>query len=374
MSPYYTATIMIAVASMIVMEICVSSNDMMYINNKKVFSRLYLMIICASLFEWMGNLMQGVYPALQPVHIMVKCAELCLVPFIPLEIARVFTKSKRLTYCFWGAGIHAVLVFISTFAGFIFYVDAANVYHHGTFYWIYVVAYLSAYVVCFVAAIKYVIRYQYQGSAFVIGIFLFFMFGMIATMVIDGIQIDFVVLAVASIMIYIVNSDAILQTDSLTGLINRMGYDSYTQQIKDSSIVLFFDLDDFKRINDTFGHAYGDRCLIIISRLILKRFRGVGKCFRIGGDEFCVIMNGDYTEAAKQMHLFAMDMDAVRKKEKNLPYVSIGYSQYDPINGVVTDSVKEADEMMYKFKKMRKEGQLKTIDPFEAYESQEAQP
>jgi len=359
MSVYYTATIFISVAAMIVMEICVFSNDMMSKDNKKLFEALFFMTALASMCEWGGNAMQGTMPQLRIMHIILKTVELMIVPFIPLFISHVFTRSKILKIAMVIAIFHAVLVVLSSFAGFIFYVDSFNTYYHGSFYVIYITMYLAAYVICLYSALSYVLRYQYGGSVFVISIFVFFFLGMIATMVVDELQIDFIVLSIADVMIYIVNSEAIQQTDALTGLVNRMGYESYMQQQRSPCVVLFFDVDEFKGINDTYGHSYGDFCLREISRVIMKCFKAKGKCFRIGGDEFCVIYKGTYEEASATLGDFGKAMKQARTrikgKSENIPSVSVGYARFDPLTSSMQDAVNEADEMMYKAKKSRKE-------------------
>jgi diguanylate cyclase (GGDEF)-like protein len=84
-------------------------------------------------------------------------------------------------------------------------------------------------------------------------------------------------------------------TDELTGLSNRRGFlkiTNYLFQIsqRENKVfsLLFFDLDKFKHINDTFGHAEGDKVLKIFSKLLLHHFRSSDVIARLGGDEFCV--------------------------------------------------------------------------------------
>jgi diguanylate cyclase (GGDEF)-like protein len=87
--------------------------------------------------------------------------------------------------------------------------------------------------------------------------------------------------------------------DTLTGLPNRtLFFDRLNQAIaqadrtKDIIAVLFVDLDHFKPINDTFGHATGDQLLKQVSQRIQKCIRKGDTLARIGGDEFVVILNG----------------------------------------------------------------------------------
>lgn len=95
------------------------------------------------------------------------------------------------------------------------------------------------------------------------------------------------------------------ERDTLTKLPNRQTFDKrllqicehYLQQpvvdakLSKSSWFAFLDIDHFKRINDTFGHLYGDEVLLIFSQLMEKHFRYNDFLFRFGGEEFVVILN-----------------------------------------------------------------------------------
>ena len=79
--------------------------------------------------------------------------------------------------------------------------------------------------------------------------------------------------------------------DKLTGLYNRRGYDFLMENVDlETSALLLFDIDNFKSINDTYGHDAGDRILTRVSDTIFGNFRAQDYICRIGGDEMAVIM------------------------------------------------------------------------------------
>lgn len=81
------------------------------------------------------------------------------------------------------------------------------------------------------------------------------------------------------------------ETDELTGLLNRAGYDRLLEELELSkTILLLVDTDKFKGINDRFGHETGDRVLQKIANSLLANFRQNDYVCRIGGDEFAVLM------------------------------------------------------------------------------------
>jgi diguanylate cyclase (GGDEF)-like protein len=86
-------------------------------------------------------------------------------------------------------------------------------------------------------------------------------------------------------------------TDPLTGLYNRRLFDEYfSREISRSSrhaytlALVLFDLSNFKRVNDTYGHAVGDAVLLTLARVCVETIRGSDYPFRIGGDEFAVLL------------------------------------------------------------------------------------
>lgn len=97
------------------------------------------------------------------------------------------------------------------------------------------------------------------------------------------------------------NSD----TDPLTALLNRRGFNQSVRVLASESsrdgsahlTLVMVDLDDFKRINDTAGHAAGDRTLIVVSDILRHTRRGDSVVARIGGEEFVVAVAGDRREA-----------------------------------------------------------------------------
>lgn len=110
------------------------------------------------------------------------------------------------------------------------------------------------------------------------------------------------------------------QTDTLTGILNRKTFDDRIMklvELKKSQNKQFegydnerrsgnperfwlgmFDIDNFKKVNDTFGHIYGDEILILVSRIMQSVFRADDMKFRFGGEEFIIVMKAENFEAA----------------------------------------------------------------------------
>ena len=84
-------------------------------------------------------------------------------------------------------------------------------------------------------------------------------------------------------------SELTQKIDTLTHLLNRRSYESRPASLRGQAVIYYFDVDEFKSVNDTFGHGVGDAVLAEVGSTIYAVFSKAGYCYRIGGDEFCVI-------------------------------------------------------------------------------------
>jgi len=140
--------------------------------------------------------------------------------------------------------------------------------------------------------------------------------------------------------------DALTQmsyTDTLTRLHNRNRFnyvcDKHLRHYPDRVGVAFFDLDGLKQVNDTLGHDAGDQLIITTADCIRSMFSG--NSYRIGGDEFAVILPGVSEED------FEIQVDRVRKlMKKNGISAAIGISWHEKCTNI-RQQLKEADERMY---------------------------
>lgn len=127
-------------------------------------------------------------------------------------------------------------------------------------------------------------------------------------------------------------------TDELTGLINRRGLDSVVAsnmlQRRKSTMVhslIMLDLDNFKAINDTFGHGMGDRLLQKVAHILQANIRSLDTAARIGGDEFAVFLPGCPQSQAKEIadrlrHEIAQLNTQLDPQREDVPNLSISSS------------------------------------------------
>lgn len=151
-------------------------------------------------------------------------------------------------------------------------------------------------------------------------------------------------------------------TDDLTGLSNRRGFQAIagyalarTHREGGEATLLYFDLDDFKPINDSFGHAEGDRALRDFATLLLEAFRDSDIIARLGGDEFGVLLSGTARmDAQRAMDRFTAQLarhnaNAGRAYSLAFSAGAVSYEFRDPPSP--QRLLEQADKLMYKAKK-----------------------
>lgn len=151
-------------------------------------------------------------------------------------------------------------------------------------------------------------------------------------------------------------------TDGLTGLKNRVSFEEMMEELRSNQdqrtgYIIMIDVNGLKDINDTLGHKYGDEAICRVARAIEKHFSEEGNCYRIGGDEFCIIINKKIKERVHSM------LDALTEEVSNMRLtnefslsVASGYAQFAPnTNETVDDVLIKADERMYLCKRHMKE-------------------
>ena len=145
------------------------------------------------------------------------------------------------------------------------------------------------------------------------------------------------------------------ETDTLTKLYNRRYFYKYmsgVKEAKDPVSVFYLDLDNFKNINDTYGHEVGDELLCKVARILEKVFVE-GVCVRFGGDEFVCAIEGKMTDAqlVKYAEAFLQELYQLVDDYENFAGLSasIGIAHTDTIDDVDI-LLKKSDVAMYEAK------------------------
>jgi len=157
----------------------------------------------------------------------------------------------------------------------------------------------------------------------------------------------------------------IASTDQLTGVYNRRGFETEFRRVLsaatrygETGVLIYVDLDGFKPINDTYGHAAGDEMLVEVGRLLQEHVRPHDMVARLGGDEFAVLLTrtdweDGLSRAERLKHI--LNTHYVNWNGKHIAMrASLGFQCY----GAHADAdalLHKADHAMYQAKRLRNE-------------------
>ena len=178
-----------------------------------------------------------------------------------------------------------------------------------------------------------------------------------------GIILGQVGFTLSELLIYFNNQKKEANYDELTGVYNRRAFNKRANKIfysNKSMFLMLMDVDDFKIINDKYGHLEGDKALIQIARILNRAINNTNKNYslaRYGGDEFVIVGNVQNENEVVQLIAKIEEEEKKYNKETNNKYnikLSIGGALQNNNHASVEDLIKEADNLMYAKKRKKK--------------------
>lgn len=256
--------------------------------------------------------------------------------------------------------INALMVLLNLYFGWFYYIDKNNIYYRGPYF--IVPAFITVAIILFASIL--ILKYRNNiGKKVYLPLALFAvppLISIILQVLFYGISImlNGIVLSLLIAFLYIQNTS--MSTDHLTGLYNRKRFESYIKEKINAATkyktfsAIMLDINNFKTINDTFGHEIGDKALEISGKLLKSSIRTNDFIARYGGDEFFLIL-----DISNERELKAT-INRINNKINEFNsrgvypfelYFSMGYAIYDYKSKMgVNKFLKHIDKLMYEDK------------------------
>ena len=272
---------------------------------------------------------------------------------------------RRMEVVLWTLTAITCFFAISTFfTKEIFYFDELRNYHRGPLFWVpmSVLFLIMVIIEAFIYSQRAKIAVNYYKSLLLFLVFPIIGWGL--QLLIYGLPFSLISATFAAQIVFTNIQNRSMDTDYLTGAFNRQSLDLHIQNkiehISDrhSFSALLLDIDNFKAINDCFGHYEGDIALINAAKLFRVSVGRKDFVARYGGDEFCIILEEDDSISLEQTVNQIKDKFQEFNKNSKKPYqlsFSVGYAVYDPKVGKKAEQfLKIIDQHMYNDKRFRK--------------------
>ncbi len=289
----------------------------------------------------------------ESIKIFLRTLQFSIIPLIPVIFSKFILKRNRKDTII--SKILKTYIIIYEIGIYLYYFT----YKINGFYEIVYNAYLITFALTclylFVSVYYLCYRYQNTSKDKLIMIMIFIAIGgVIQTF---GVKVVWSFISIVISFLYNYYNEIIQSCDGLTNLLNQKRFNKDLQDINEEIAIIVFDVNDFKEVNDTYGHHMGDKVLKMIAQILKDTYQKYGKCYRMGGDEFAVILNKKIDIAETLNKSFVEKI--IRKKEtmKEIPYISYGMSLYNPCTSMIhsaVETLKEADKEMYEYKSKAK--------------------
>lgn len=350
---YYSISV-ISIISMVILCFCAINNMMLNKKKKFLFCVLFATVTVLNISKSVSDMIMGIDGQFIGLHTALKVTELTLTPFLCLLTSLILSNDyKRGNMVGVIMLIHTLFQIVAAFFGWTFTVDEHNTVHQEAFYFTYYLSWIAVIVLFCIEAYKIICRHHYKGKM----IFFFLILCTVAEILIVLITGDRSKVMLTTTLIvtffYQIYCEMMQQVDGLTMLLNRQAYENSIATLNGNAAIMIFDVDNFKEINDTFGHQFGDMCLKSIAEHIIDIYGPYGKCFRIGGDEFAAIINKNIDSINKMNTKLFAEIEKEIYVKRHFPSVSVGFSKLNSKEESVVDVIKKADEEMYNSKKNR---------------------
>lgn len=353
--------ILTAINLFVLVFMCVLVQMSETLNPKQARGFLFTFILIGgiSIIEMISVLVDDGPVWLRAVNILSNYLGFGLTPAVPLCLVYTMERSEHMKGSLRVAiGIEVfyfVVLTVSLFSkGLVFSVDAANHYSREAGFRVYMLMYYAGIAYLLFNTLEMAQNFQNRGRKLVYALAGFLAVGTLVQVLIPSVHITWLCVTLIAVLFFLYCNEMWNQLDGLTGLLSQKSYLNRTLNLRpEDKMLIVLDLDNFKYINDTYGHQAGDQCLKVIAECLKKAYSRYGNCYRIGGDEFCVL----FREPKKEKYCREKFYWIIEKRKKSLhmlPGASYGSALIEEQESI-SDTKARADANMYANKKARKQ-------------------
>lgn len=317
------------------------------------------LIALISLLEVVTLKVDGLPKKFRWINIVSNYLGFGLTPWVCICLVYVLDKKTKLRWEFKLAIlcelIYLLILALSIPSGLVFSVSQENIYSRGPYFFIYIFAYFISILYLSLSTIFVSKQFQNRSKALVYSLMIFLGAETIIQILGPDLHVSWLCVTLLSALYFIYCSEMWNQLDGLTGLLNQNSFLNRSEEMHyTNGMLIVFDVDDFKHVNDVFGHVKGDSCLSIIADCIKKAYAKYGYCYRIGGDEFCFLLKNSRNEEACSVQFESF----IKKKRNKYTYLpSVSYGSALLLTGDIVSVKDLADQNMYLNKKKHKQQQ-----------------
>ena len=331
------------------------------------------------ILDCIENYLNGAPEEFIELHKVLKAAECLVLPLIPFWATKGLFNSnywdKVRIYAYSLIIVNTICNLLTLFLPSLNMIDENNYYQRNFYAVVFSIVLILLTIIMILGAIQSAKKMQSNNTYLLMFIFTFIMVGMLFRLLYMHKNFDYLVITISFQLLIFNSINVHSKIERLTGLLNRSTYETMRDKINYTTGLVIIDVNKLKWVNDTLGHKYGDILLKVTSEIIQQVYGKYAYCYRIGGDEFCVIMKQKAFESLKSKehgryevmkNLMAEFNQEFAKRAEKRHFLKYGASQGSDIYYAKDDPeappeesyltfvevMHKADERMYEEKKL----------------------
>lgn len=249
--------------------------------------------------------------------------------------------------------IDIIIIILSYWTGWTFYIDSQGQYHRGDYFFIQLATSMFYYFLLIIAIFINDDDYDSDDIVLLSSIFILPVIAIIIQVTYPKYYLIWVTAALSLMLYYIFLRELQFKFDLTSGIKNRRAFTNKMLQLsksKKSVAIVVLDLNDLKKINDSMGHEEGDVIINRSAKILQKSFDNVGTPYRIGGDEFSVLcFNSSIIQVEDALAKLQNLLEEYNEKNDMKIVFSYGYHLYTG-NKDIFEVFEIADKKMYEHK------------------------
>lgn len=353
------------------------SNTKTVCKNKNFTDKIFILIVKMTMFLLVIDVMSRfdgerneLFPMINSIgNFVMFCMNLVLPSlWIMYAHGQIFLDKRRTKRLIIPLGIvnlwNVIMVLLNHYTKWYYTITSDNVYERGTNFFIPQATALLMIIIPFIMPVIYRRKISKKHFISLIEVAIIPFISVILSILFYGISFMIGSMSISVLIVYLNIQTDNLYIDYLTKLNNRERLDIYLSgKIKDAAKGISFsaamiDIDNFKTINDTYGHTTGDKALSCFADIMNKELGTRNFLARYAGDEFCIVLDCTDTrilaKIENKLRKRVNEFNSTNKYPFRISF-SIGYAVYDCDSKLTMDEfINRIDELMYKDKMTRK--------------------
>lgn len=299
------------------------------------------------------------YKDLRLLYILCNALGFTLSPFVCFGLALMHNENyvRRKHIFAIPLYVYAVSAVLSGWTGWIFYVGPDNSYQRGPLFFLSIIVALYSFILLLFGIYRQYKKYERTEKIYLIVLYVIVLSGSIIQFIFPNVLAIWGSVAVSLVLYYVFMREMQTKYDALTGSHNRYSFYAELDDLRrrERAVIVFLDLNNLKHVNDTRGHKYGDLYLKNAAALFEESFAQVGKVYRIGGDEFCILCRDCSIDSLKTYYSnLHKNLEKAKEGDKDFS-VAYGSAEWIKESGETLSAVVErADQIMYEQKRTYK--------------------